>query len=322
MKKVRQEFADTMLEIGQVDPNLVVLIGDIGHFALQPFAAACPDRFYNIGICEPTIVNMAAGLSKVGFYPVVHTIAPFIVERSFEQIKLDFGYQELGVNLVTVGSAFDYGALGCTHHCYDDFALLKNIPGSQILYPSTCQEFNTLFKQTYNNQQITYFRVPEAQHTAEIDKNDIVVGKGILINEGDDVTIIAVGSQLQTALEALPLLSHNGIKPDLIYLHTVKPLDKELIKQSAIKTKLCVTIEEHAKYGGIADDVLRITNDINHVRCHSLSLGDTFIHKYGNYQQHCENRGLTAVNLAENIKSLIQAKMTEEPVINTLNIIH
>lgn len=87
-KKIRQQFADTMLEVGQNDPNLVVLLGDISHFIMQPFAKACPGRFYNIGICEPTIVSMAAGLAKVGFYPVVHTIAPFILERSFEQQKI------------------------------------------------------------------------------------------------------------------------------------------------------------------------------------------------------------------------------------------
>lgn len=101
-KRIRQQFADTMLEVGQNDPNLVVLLGDISHFILQPFAKACPGRYYNVGICEPTIVSMAAGLAKVGFYPVVHTIAPFIVERSFEQIKLDFCYQQLDGNLVTV----------------------------------------------------------------------------------------------------------------------------------------------------------------------------------------------------------------------------
>src|SRR3990170_6447665 len=153
-KTIRQEFADTMLEVGQKDPNLLVLIGDISHFILQPFAKACPGRFYNIGICENTIVNMAAGLSKVGFYPVVHTISPFIIERSFEQIKDDFGYQRVGVNIVTVGSAFDYGGLGCTHHCYGDFAMLKTIEGTEIIYPGSPLEFNLLFKQTYKNGKI------------------------------------------------------------------------------------------------------------------------------------------------------------------------
>ena len=91
MKKLRQQFADTTLELGTQDPRLVVLVGDISHGILQPFAKTCPDRYYNIGICEPSIVNMAAGLNKVGLIPVVHTIAPFITERAYEQIKLDFG---------------------------------------------------------------------------------------------------------------------------------------------------------------------------------------------------------------------------------------
>src|SRR3989338_6703219 len=111
------------------------------------------------------MVSMAAGLSMQGFIQVVHTIAPFIVERSFEQIKDDFGYQGLGVNLVTVGSAFDYAALGCTHHCYDDFALLKNISNIEIIYPATPIEFNELFKKTYRNGKITYFRLPAAAHS-------------------------------------------------------------------------------------------------------------------------------------------------------------
>ena len=100
MKKLRLEFADTMLEIGLNDPRLVVMVGDISHGILQPYAKACPGRYYNIGICEPTIVNMAAGLNKTGLIPVVHTIAPFITERSYEQIKLDFGYQNLSGNIV------------------------------------------------------------------------------------------------------------------------------------------------------------------------------------------------------------------------------
>ena len=155
---VRKQFADTMLKVGLQDSKLVVLLGDIGHFAMQPFAQACPGRCYNIGICEPTIVGMASGLAKIGFHVVAHTIAPFLVERSFEQIKLDFCYQKLGGNLVTVGSAFDYGNLGCTHHCYNDAALIKTLPATQCTYPSTAVEFDTLFRQSYNNNFLTVFR--------------------------------------------------------------------------------------------------------------------------------------------------------------------
>ena len=198
-KKLRQEFADTMLEVGSLDQRLVVLIGDISHFVLQPFAKACPGRYYNIGICEPSTVNMAAGISKVGLIPVVHTIAPFIVERSLEQIKLDFGYQKFGINLVTVGSAFDYGALGCTHHCYSDFAVLKTIENMEIIYPASCKEFNLLFKETYDNGNPTYFRIPEAKHDLNFSDDQIRFGKGIVAKEGSDLTVIAFLQHTQQA---------------------------------------------------------------------------------------------------------------------------
>ena len=118
MKKLRNVFAETMLNLGKKNKKLVVIVGDISHGILKPFAKKFPKRYYNIGICESATVNMAAGLSKVGLNPVVHTIAPFLIERAYEQIKLDFGYQKLDVNLVSVGGSFDYSKLECSHHCY------------------------------------------------------------------------------------------------------------------------------------------------------------------------------------------------------------
>ena len=173
-KKIRDGFAETMLEVGKKDSRLVVLVGDISHFILQPFAKECPGRYYNIGICEPTMVTIAAGLSKVGFIPVIHTIAPFLIERSFEQIKLDFGYQKLGGNFVSVGAGFDYGNLGCTHHCYDDFSLLKNVEGMKIVYPASYAEFNILFKQIYDDKSPNYFRIPENSHGAIFKNSNIL----------------------------------------------------------------------------------------------------------------------------------------------------
>ncbi len=157
VKTMRQQFVDTMINIGKTDSNLVVLVGDISHFIFQSFAKACPGRYYNVGICEPTIISMAAGLAKTGLYPVAHTIAPFIIERSFEQLKLDFCYQQLGGSIVTVGSVFDYSNLGCTHHCYGDFALLKTLQNTEIIYPACPNEFDTLFRQTYKNNNLTLF---------------------------------------------------------------------------------------------------------------------------------------------------------------------
>ena len=145
-KNIRQQFADTCTSLGHIDNRLTVVVGDISHGIMQNFAKAFPERYFNIGILEPTMVSVVAGMSKMGQIPVVHTIAPFLIERSFEQIKLDLIYHNLECNIVSVGSAFDYSNLGCTHHCYGDFALLKTLPNVDIFYPGSPLEFDELFK--------------------------------------------------------------------------------------------------------------------------------------------------------------------------------
>lgn len=302
LKKIRQQFADTMLEVGQKDPNLVVLIGDISHFVLQPFAKACPGRFYNIGICEPTIVSMAAGLAKTGFCPVVHTIAPFILERSFEQIKLDFCYQKLQGNLITVGSAFDYSNLGCTHHCYSDFALMKLLPNTQVVYPASCQEFNMLFKQTYNNTYLTLFRVPEQQHEQKIDPSLIQFGKAVKLSEGNNLTIVVTGPQLKNVMEAKNILSETGWDIEVIYVHTLLPLDLTLIRESVKKTKKVLVVEEHNRFGGLGDDILHGIYDIGEIQFQSIAI-DTFVHDYGTYEHLCSSIGLSTEGIVKSVQN-------------------
>lgn len=304
IKKIRQEFADTMLEVGQNDEKLVVLLGDISHFIMQPFAKEFPDRFYNVGICEPTIVSMAAGLSKVGLIPVVHTIAPFIMERSFEQIKLDFCYHKLPGNLITVGSAFDYSNLGCTHHCYHDFALMKSLPDTQVFYPATCNEFNQLFKQAYNNDFLKLYRIPENQHGVEIDPLKVKVGESVKVVEGKDLTIVATGPQLKNAMEARKELSIKGWDAEIIYVHTIQPLDISLIRSSAEKTKRVLVIEEHNRFGGLGNDILCELYNIRDLQFSSLAI-NSFIHDYGTYEDHCSNLGLSV----EGILNAVQKDM-------------
>jgi transketolase len=301
-KQIRQEFADTMLEVGQKDSKLVVLVGDISHYSLQPFAKACPGRYYNIGICEPTMMSMAAGLSKRGFIPVVHTIAPFLLERSFEQIKDDFGYQKLGVNLVSVGAGFDYGTLGVTHHCYDDFALLKNIEGAQIFYPGSCKEFNKLFKQVYDLGFINYFRISETKHDVDLDDEQISLGKGVKVKEGEDVTIVVVGPQLRTAVDSSEALKRKKVSAEVIYLPTIKPFDDEIVRQSLSKTKRGLVIEEHSMYGGILEEVLRCSVGLNDVKFSSINLGDRFVRVYGSYKEQCRRLGFSIENIINKVE--------------------
>ncbi|MDR3425547.1 MAG: transketolase C-terminal domain-containing protein [Alphaproteobacteria bacterium] len=292
-KSIRQQFADTMLAVGQRDTDLVVIVGDISHGILQPFAAAFPDRYYNIGILEPTMMSLGAGMSSVGLYPVLHTIAPFLIERSFEQLKLDFCYHQLHGNVVSVGAAFDYSYLGCTHHCYDDFALLKTLQGSEICTPASAAEFDALFLQTYRNSHLTVSRLCGQNHGVEFRASDIIFGKAAKIADGSDVTLVAVGSQLRTAMRAQELLADKNLTADILYIHTVRPIDIEPIRASALKTRKVVVLEEHMRSGGFGDDVLRHIYEIPDLRFHSLAIPDVFVRNYGSYDDLCESVGLT-----------------------------
>lgn len=299
---LRNTFINTVHEVGLEDESLVVLVGDISHFRFQPFAKDCPGRYYNVGICENTILSMASGLSALGFNPVVHTIAPFLIERSFEQIKLDFGYQKLGVNILTVGSAFDYTDLGCTHHCYGDFAMIKTIPGSQMIYPVSDVEFSKLFRQTYNNGKLTVFRIPQYSHDFEFKPEEIEFGKAIVVKEGKDLTIVATGPHLKTAMDSVNELEKIGLSPEIVYIHTIKPFDAELVNKSLTKTKKCLVIEEHSMYGGVFDDVLRASKDINGIKYASINIGDAFIREYGTYDQCCKRLGFSVQGIIQKVK--------------------
>lgn len=299
---LRNTFIDTVYEAGISDPTVVILVADISHFRLQKFAKDCPGRYYNVGICENTVLSMASGLSMLGFNPIVHTIAPFLIERSFEQIKLDFGYQNLGVDIITVGSAFDYADLGATHHCYGDFALIKTIPGSQIIYPASHIEFEVLFKEIYNNGKMKVWRIPYHNHEVVLEKKNIHFGKGIIIQKGSDLTIVVAGTQLKTVMKSLPLLQKLNINPEIIYIHTVKPFDESLVRDSLEKTGKCLVIEEHSMYGGICEDVLRCANTIQKkIHISSITIGDQFIHEYGTYDQLCQILGFTPENVVKKI---------------------
>jgi transketolase len=296
MKSLREEFANMVLEIGQNDSDIVVLVGDISHGIMQPFSQACPGRFYNLGIAESAMVNIAAGLSKGGFVPIIHTIAPFLIERSYEQIKVDFAYQGLSCNLVSVGGAFDYSKLGPTHHCYADISILSHFQECNIYMPGSVIEFKKLFKENYKNKKINYFKLTENTHDHQFSDEEIESGRGIKLSEGKDITIATTGSQLKNALVVLKKLLLDGYGVDLLYFHTLKPFDNNLVSESVRKTRKLVTIEELSGHGGLAS--LCMDACIGLVGCRYKQLAiNGFVHGYGSYEELCEKAGLTSKDL-------------------------
>ncbi len=288
---MRKQFAKTMQELG-LDDRLIILIGDISHYLLKDFEVKYPQRFYNMGVAEQAMMSMAAGLAMRGFIPVVHSIAPFVTERCFEQIKDDLCYQNLGVKIVSVGSAFDYASLGCTHHCYDDMAILRSLPRMQIIYPASPKEFDVLFRETFANGSPTYFRLPAKTHSLETHP---CFGEAEKLKSGNDAIIIAIGPQIQNAYEAANALLQEGFACDLIYISTIKPIfeaSQKMIRESLGRTGALITVEEHSIIGGVADAIAMIGSGIKY---HEKRLGihDKFLTNYGTYEEHCEANNLT-----------------------------
>jgi transketolase len=309
MKNLRLQFAETMQEVAETDKNLIVLVGDISHGILQPLSKKYPSQYHNIGICEPAIMNISAGLAKVGFTPVVHTIAPFITERAYEQIKLDFGYQRLGVNIISVGGAFDYSKLGCSHHCYSDVSIMGHFEEANIFMPGSAKEFDEIFKKNYQNKKINYYKLTEYPHNVELESFE--VGSGLKIIEGHDVTLVALGSQLKNALIAAKKLNSQGVSVELLYFNSIKPFDSTLLKSSVEKTRKFVVVEELSSHDGLFNICIRSVAGIDSLQFRQLAIHG-FIRGYGTYEDLCVKAGLTAENIEINVLDIMGIASNEE----------
>ena len=296
MLNMRQQFTATIADLMRIDESLTVLLGDIGVFGFRNVFAEHPERIYNIGILEQTTVGMASGLSMTGLIPVVHTIAPFLVERCYEQLKLDFGYQRLGGNFVSVGASYDYAALGCSHHCPGDIGILKNIPGMSIVVPGTAAEFDKLFKESYNNQKPNYYRLSESSNKSDQEVN---FGKGNLVKKGSGGTVIVVGNMLQAVIEATEEIDVN-----ILYYTTIYPFDRDLLR-SVILTDQKIIIIEPFYSGSITLDVIESLQDIN-VKISHIGVPREFLTNYGTKSEHDTALGFDNVSINKKILNFIE----------------
>jgi transketolase len=304
MGSLRPAFAASLKKIGAVDNELVLVVGDISHGILGDFRNAHPDRYFNIGICEPATVGVAAGLSHAGLTPVVHTIAPFLIERSYEQIKLDFGYQNLPGNFVSVGSSFDYSKLGCSHHSYADVSLISHLPKGRVFIPGSPIEFEILFEKAYKQDFINYFRLTENSHEIDFKREQINIGEAIRVIEGTDISLITIGSQLRNCVEAAKKLSTRGISAEVIYLPTFKPFDSKAVRYSVEKTGCFITVEELSSQDGLYNRVLQSVLGLGELKGKQMAVSD-FIHSYGTYTELQNEAGLSEKHVIANVEILL-----------------
>ncbi len=307
MDNLRATFAKSVFDIGLEDDKFVLVVGDISHGLLKDFRGKFPHRYFNIGISEPGMTSVVAGLSKSGLTPLVHTIAPFLIERSFEQIKLDFGYQKLSGNFLSVGSSFDYSKLGCSHHTYSDVSMMSQIPRSRVFLPSSDMELEILLKDNYARKAINYFRLTENPHNVELRRTDIHSGKGVVVKEGSDVSIFALGPQLKVAKSAGLRLQEEGIDAEVIYFHTFKPFDNQIVLNSVKKTGAFITVDELSTEHNLFHLVQNALFGKLLVR--GLQFGVTdFVRYYGKYNEILEEIGLGEQAIVASIIELVADK--------------
>lgn len=287
---MRKQFTKTLQSILYSDEKTVLLLGDIGVFGFREELKNIPKRAYNIGILEQATIGVAAGLAKSGLIPFVHTIAPFIVERALEQLKDDFGYQELNGNFISVGASYDYAALGCTHHCPSDVLTLSGIPGMEILCPGNANELNLLILQTYNNGRPTYTRISESSHDREIIVN---VGKANVIKVGKLATIICYGPMLKQVMEAT-----KDLDVTVLYYSTVSPFDAEALR--AHFNENLIVCEPF--YEGSTNYFINKTLSDKKFRLLNIGIPRQFLFKYGTKDQHDQELGLDINGIRERIR--------------------
>ncbi len=293
---MRKQFVKTIENILKTDERLVLLLGDIGVFGFRNAFKDHPDRVYNIGILEQSTISVAAGLALHDFIPVVHTIAPFIVERALEQIKDDFGYQHLGGNFVGIGGSYDYATMGGTHHCPGDVGILKNVPEIEIVVPGTPSEFDRLFRASYADGKPTYFRLSEKSN---IESYPVEFGKAYIIKKGKVATIIVVGPMLDKVLDAC-----KNIDVTILYYTTITPFDSETLAQNVTGSKIIICEPYYS--GALTFDVTETlkkskqTAEISHI-----GVPREFIHKYGSVDDIDKHLRLTEKDIKEKIETLI-----------------
>jgi transketolase len=292
---MRNQFTKTITNLFNKDKKIFLILGDIGVFSFQNLLKKKLSRALNIGILEQATISFAAGLSKIGFVPIVHTIATFMVDRAFEQLKLDFGYQKLNGNFISVGGSYDYAALGCSHHCPEDINLMKNIPTMQIVVPGNSTEFNQLFKQSYKKKLPKYFRLSSDENKLNV---NVKFGRANILNQGKKITVIAIGPVLNFIYEECIKMNLN-----LIYYTTIRPFDCDVLKKIKNKTEKIIIIEPFYE-GSITNDVINFFSN-KKIQIESISIPYNFLTNYGSKKEHDEKLGFNKKNFVTKVKNLI-----------------
>ncbi len=310
VKKIatRESYGNALVELGKEHENLVVLDADLAEATKTGmFKKQFPERHIDCGIAESNMIGVAAGLAATGKVPFASTFAMFAAGRAFEQVRNSVGYPHLNVKIGATHAGISVGEDGATHQCNEDIALMRTIPGMIVINPSDDVEARAAVKAAYELDGPVYLRFGRLAVPVINDRPDykFEIGKGVLLKEGKDVTIVATGLCVSESLAAAEKLVAEGIDAEVINIHTIKPLDDELIAASAKKTGKVVTVEEHSVIGGLGSAVCNCLCEKAPTPVCKIGVNDVF-GESGPAVKLIEKYGLDANGIYEKVKAFVK----------------
>ena len=281
VKKIatRESYGNALVALGEKYDNLVVLDADLAEATKTGiFRKAFPERHIDCGIAESNMVGIAAGIASTGKVPFCSSFAMFAAGRAFEQVRNSVGYPHLNVKIGATHAGISVGEDGASHQCNEDIALMRTIPGMTIINPSDDVEAKAAVEAAYKMDGPVYLRFGRLAVPVINDRPDykFEIGKGVVLKEGKDLTIIATGLEVNESLEAAKKLAEDGIDAEVINIHTIKPIDADLIVKSASKTGKVVTVEEHSVIGGLGGAVAEVLSEKCPTKMLRIGVKDTF----------------------------------------------
>lgn len=306
----RAVFGQAIFSIAESHPEIMVLSADLGNSSgLDRFKKAYPEQFLNIGIAEQNMIGVAAGYAKEGYNVFTCSFAPFISMRSAEQVRMNLGYMGLNVKAVAIGSGLSMGFLGNSHYGIEDVAIMRAIPNITVVCPADCAEIFKTVKAAAEFNGPMYIRLTGAVGAPIVYNDDYYfeIGKAVVISEPNDITLIANGSMLAESIEAAKILETSGLRVGVINMHTVKPLDYDVIDLAISKSKLIVTIEEHSVIGGLGSAVAEYKSQkSNSPPQLIIGLPDAF-EVTGDYKYLLGYHGLLSSSIAKRVEIFLKA---------------
>lgn len=306
----REAYGKALAELGRVNENIVVLDADLSKSTkTADFGKAFPERFINMGIAEANMMTVAAGLSTCGKIPFVSSFAMFAAGRAFEQVRNSICYPRLNVKICATHAGLTVGEDGASHQSIEDLALMRAIPNMTVISPSDAVETEAVIKAIAEFNGPCYVRLGRMGVNVINDNPEykFEIGKGVELRSGKDVTIVATGMMVDVALEAEELLKAEGINAKVINIHTLKPLDNELLVKAAKETNCIVTAEEHNIIGGLGSAIAEALSEVYPVPVIKVGVNDTF-GESGKPEQLLKAYGLTSDKIVEAAKKAISMK--------------